>query len=99
VVNLGQFGGSLGASGYQKLPNGLIFQWGVSAYITGGGSAPVTFPITFPNGFLGGVASTVGQGATTVAYSGAIQGPSASGFTMLGESTAAAAYYWFVFGH
>lgn len=37
--------GSIGANGYQKLPNGLIIQWGsASANTTGVG---VTFPIAF----------------------------------------------------
>lgn len=43
----GDFGASLAASGYQKLPSGLIIQWGISAVTTT--SASVTFPIAFPN--------------------------------------------------
>lgn len=39
----GSFGSSLAASGYQKLPSGLIVQWGVCSP---GSSA--TFPIAFP---------------------------------------------------
>lgn len=39
----------LSANGYQKLPSGLIMQWG-NAIVTGGsGSASFTFPIPFPN--------------------------------------------------
>jgi len=34
--------GSNATSGYQKLPNGLILQWGTA-------SGTATFPITFPN--------------------------------------------------
>lgn len=41
---------SLLANGYQKLPGGLILQWGTNA--TSGGSVAVTFPIAFPNGVL-----------------------------------------------
>jgi hypothetical protein len=33
--------------GYQKLPGGLILQWG---YASGAGAVLVSFPITFPNG-------------------------------------------------
>lgn len=42
------FGSSLAVSGYQKLPSGLIIQWG---QVTGsaGGTTAVTFPIAFPN--------------------------------------------------
>lgn len=37
---------SLATSGYQKLPGGLIVQWGTGPFSTGGSS--VTFPIAFP---------------------------------------------------
>ncbi len=51
-----EFGASLGASGYQKLPSGLIVQWGF-LYLTWNGStsrvADVTFPIAFPNNCYG----------------------------------------------
>ena len=39
---------SLSASGYQKMPGGLIIQWGVGSV----GVSSVTFPITFPNAVL-----------------------------------------------
>jgi hypothetical protein len=41
------FGSSLAGSGYQKLPSGLIIQWGTG---TGSGSGPVTvtLPMVFP---------------------------------------------------
>ena len=39
---------SLGTNGYQKLPNGLIFQWGIHSRSTG--TTTITFPIAFPNG-------------------------------------------------
>lgn len=44
---------SLAASGYQKLPGGLILQWG-SASTTAGGIATFTYPVTFPNACLDG---------------------------------------------
>lgn len=36
---------SLATSGYQKLPSGLIFQWGSTTILTG---TVTTFPIAFP---------------------------------------------------
>lgn len=48
---LDEFGSSLAASGYQKLPSGLIIQWGAvpAASMTAQGSiAAFTFPIVFP---------------------------------------------------
>ena len=44
---------SLAATGYQKLPSGLIIQWGYVGDGTGtGNSDSVTFPIAFPNVLL-----------------------------------------------
>lgn len=40
---------SLSANGWQKLPGGLIIQWGTTAGVTSGGSITVTFPLAFPN--------------------------------------------------
>ena len=41
---------SLAANGYQKLPSGLIIQWGSDVYASGaGGRKTVSFPIAFPN--------------------------------------------------
>lgn len=42
------FGSSLAASGYQKLPSGLIIQWGGSVSIQAGSTITVNFPIAFP---------------------------------------------------
>lgn len=50
---------SIGTSGYWKIPNGLIFQWGVNAFGNGGGGLPttVTFSTAFPNACIQVVAS------------------------------------------
>lgn len=37
------------ASGYQKLPNGLIIQWGSLGVQTANATVAVTFPLTFPS--------------------------------------------------
>ncbi|WP_082267191.1 phage tail protein [Erwinia billingiae] len=46
-TNMVDFTASLGANGWQKLPSGLILQWGGSGRT--GASRPTTFPIAFPN--------------------------------------------------
>lgn len=46
---------SLAASGYQKLPSGLIIQWfqqAISTNPNGDGASTATFPIAFPNALL-----------------------------------------------
>lgn len=56
---------SIGASGYQKLPGGLIIQWGV---IASGGLADssISFPIAFPNACRAVVANSNAVGLLTV---------------------------------
>jgi hypothetical protein len=56
------FAASLASSGYQKLPSGLIIQWGNADFTTAG--VQVTYPIPFPNSFLQTIVGGV-QGATS----------------------------------
>lgn len=42
-------------TGYTKLPNGLILQWGVSYFSDTDTLRTVTFPIAFPNGCLNAI--------------------------------------------
>ena len=44
--NAADFGASTASAGYQKLPSGLIIQWGSGIY---GTATAVSFPIAFPN--------------------------------------------------
>ncbi len=41
-------GGSLGTTGWQRLPDGLILQWGTKD-TSASGQVTVTYPIAFPN--------------------------------------------------
>lgn len=44
------FGANLASAGYQKLPSGLLIQWGTwTASATPGAAVAVTFPIAFPS--------------------------------------------------
>lgn len=48
-----EFGASLATNGYQKLPSGLIIQWGqLTSHATPGSPVAITYPIAFPNAFL-----------------------------------------------
>lgn len=78
------FSGSLGASGYQKFPNGLILQWG-SATGTSSGSATVctgTLPLVFPNAKLQ-VFGTLADKSSGTTTSGMILYSNATFFTDL----------------
>lgn len=54
------FAKSLSTNGYQKLPSGLIIQWGSATVNDSEGGANVTLPIAFPNAMLtcGAICST-----------------------------------------
>jgi len=60
---------SLITNGYQKLPSGLIIQWGITSAITSGTEVNITLPITFPNGFINSVASRYSTGVPSTAVS------------------------------
>lgn len=48
LPDMSSFAASLSGNGWQKLPGGLIIQWG-QVLSNSGGFAPWTFPIAFPN--------------------------------------------------
>lgn len=77
---------SLSASGYQKLPSGLIIQWGSwTSSGTAGNAIAVSFPIAFPNGAMGiGLAANVNSTSTQSAWFSDL---TASGFNGRANST------------
>lgn len=56
-----EFGSSLATAGWQKLPSGLIMQWG-SGTTNSSGALAITWPIAFPNATL----SATGSGGSGV---------------------------------
>lgn len=98
-----QFTGSqsLATSGYQKLPGGLVVQWGYNAGNASGFS--VVFPASFPTACLcvfGQCALISSSAFSTLAISGS---PSTSGFSGFMNSTGsvhvADPFYWFAIGY
>lgn len=59
------FVGTKGTNGYQKLPNGLIIQWGFGA-TDATGKAKANFAVAFPNACLSVVATHKGSGPCNV---------------------------------
>lgn len=53
---------SLTSSGFQKLPGGLIIQWGYNNIPSGG--TTISFPVTFPNALLS-IVGTQNQGSSS----------------------------------
>ncbi|MBO4120296.1 hypothetical protein J5T34_06020 [Cupriavidus gilardii] len=83
AIQLGQFTGanqSFGSAGYQKLPGGLILQWGQTGAVSGVGNT--TFPIAFPNATYCIIpGETVAGGSTPNVW--AVQGITLTGFTAI----------------
>jgi hypothetical protein len=66
------FGASLAASGYQKLPSGLIIQWGAIVSQAANTSTVFNLPIAFPNGIAAAFSSlinSVGNAYISTVYS------------------------------
>ena len=84
---------SHGANGYQKLPNGLIIQWGDAGSVSSGGTQNVTH-LTFPS--LS--AAVVAISSSALAYI-SITAKSASGFTVRSNNNASSNVYWIAVGY
>jgi hypothetical protein len=102
----GTFAASIGASGYQKLPSGLIIQWGAAS--TTSGNANMTFPIAFPNACRSVVAIESGAAGwsasnTTIygIYNATPAGFGVKSFTNIGGSQGPSSgnFYWQAIGN
>ena len=87
---------SLNANGYQKLPGGLILQWGlVNTNI--GNNGPIAFPITFPNRVFS-VLATINTSVD--AHSRNVYSATKSSFYLYYASIAGSyPIYWFAIGY
>lgn len=94
-----QFGASIAGSGYQKLPSGLIVQWGLNISSTSG-VVVVTLPLSWPNGplLINATAAIVGSSVTATVSGGSGTTIEVSGWNADGARTATQ-IYWLVIGH
>jgi hypothetical protein len=86
--------GTQTTNGYQKLPNGLIIQWGVTSTTTS--PQTVTFPIPFPNACFNVQATSTGtttNTANTIVYT--ITNTNFIGST----ANVLCNFYWFAIGN
>lgn len=101
AVNLGQFGASLAANGYSKLPNGLILQWGLSESPSSGTIATF-FPVVFPNALLSLTVSITGS-STFNTNSVIVQDSGTNAFYgytgNTGGGAGGIAFYWMAIGY
>jgi hypothetical protein len=100
IALLSQFAASLGVSGYQKFPSGLILQWG-SASISGSGTA-LGFPIVFPTTVVLIFSNDQGGSGTSGTHTTSCAGTSNSGFNAFAldanGNPAATNLGWFAIG-
>lgn len=87
----------LSGNGYQKLPGGLIIQWGTSS--VGATTGTITFPITFPNSVFTVSGSPSGVSTSTGAGGPAIFINSNSSATVYVWGTGSWSIRWQAFGY
>jgi hypothetical protein len=89
------------ASGYQKLPSGLILQWGVTGAVAAGTGVTVNYPVLFPNAGItayaqaNGVSPTICYAATVSKLNNAQLGI----YNPTSTTGQAISYSWFAIGY
>lgn len=91
-----EFVASLGETGYQKLPSGLIIQWGSANYAAG--VRAVVYPIAFPTATRSIQLTLQSSGAGS--YSNDATGNiSTTGFTAYQNSPVTSSFFWIAIGY
>jgi hypothetical protein len=89
---------SLSTSGYQKLPGGLIMQWGV-VNPTANNVTTVTFPTAFPSVCVNVQLTIVGSGTSDVYVMRLNEGAGTTNFVIRNSQGTAFTTYWFAIGY
>ncbi len=92
---------NLSASGYMKLPGGLVLQWGTAGNVPSGGNVAVTLPVANSTASYVAFAQMYNGGtdlATGGAYVGQIRAISASQITIRNLGPGVQPFYYFVIG-
>lgn len=95
AVNLGQFSGTRTGNGYQRLPGGLILEWGLYSNPGGVQQTGIVLPLAFPTAILNAHVSTFN--ATTSANGGSVYSLGATGFNV--ALNGAYSFYWTAIGY
>lgn len=95
-----QFAALLGSNGWQKLPSGLIIQWGSIGGVPAGGGSNVTFLLAFPNAVLNTSATIQNSGGVSGAMAAGTGLQSTNGMTVFNNgNTGATAVMWMAIGY
>ena len=90
---------SLLTNGLQRLPSGMIMQWGTTASITTGTSITVTLPVAMPANILQVMITSQSSANGTVPFSGGWQAINNATFTLRNNSTLTGQYSWMAIGY
>jgi hypothetical protein len=85
-------------NGYQKLPSGVIIQWGKTGSISTGGNSAVTFPVAFPAACWV-VLSTLEVASGSNSFGVSHGTPSTSGVTLYSNGSVAGPHTWIAIGN
>jgi hypothetical protein len=92
----------LAASGYQKLPSGLIIQWGLTAGVSASNFLTTTFPIAFPTSLFSVVATFANSSNINTPSGGnpfQIANNSRTSFNIYNGGANASSYMWIATGN
>jgi hypothetical protein len=97
-AKISQFDSSLASSGYQKIPGGLILQWG-NVSVPGVSLATVTYPIAFTTGVFHISATWSGNSTSQNVYAPQTASLSKTQMTIDNTNSGALATYWYAIGY
>lgn len=83
-----------GVAAYQKLPSGIIEQFGTVGPIASNSSSTFALPLAYTNNHLWSDASPVGAAVSTTPVAGATARPSLSTLTVYNWSSVSASFNW-----
>lgn len=101
-VQLGKaaaFGSLQAVNGYQKLPSGLIMQWGLTTAIPATSTGVTTLPITFPTAIFSVVATFSDAASPTDTVTTNVNGITTANFSLYNPRATAAQFQWFAIGN
>lgn len=103
IPDMSSFASSKTTNGWQKLPGGLIIQWGQTASVASEQNVSVTFPIAFPTNYIlayATYANTTGDPASPGAtYVGQIRTSGNTSIFIRNLGPAIAQYNWLAIGY
>lgn len=90
---------SLVANGYQKIPGGLILQWGTTGSISAGSTSTITLPIAFPTAFVSVNPTETSNGSGAAEANNNAVVASLSTFSLSNRSTVPQTFMWLAVGY